>query len=526
MSDADPLPRGWTTTELGQLIEVLRGVTYKKVDSRLAPKEGLLPLLRATNIGVDLNFDELVYVPWELVKDRQLLRRGDLVVAASSGSASVVGKAARLTEDWTGTFGAFCFAIRPLSRSLAGYVAAYFRTTEYRQTASSLSAGVNINNLKRQHIEKLPIRVAPLPEQHRIVEALDSYLSRLDAAQAALERVQTNLERYRASVLQAAVEGRLVPTEAELAKQDGRDYEPASALLERILIEHRQKWEEAELAKLRAKGKEPKNDRWKTKYKEPVAPDTSTLPDLPEGWCWAAVDQLAGTRESPVLTGPFGTTLSRSDFVETGVRVLTIGCLTRAGIDEDKGVFVSKQKAEALGRYRLCEGDVLFSRMATVGRAGLVIKAHEGSIYNYHIMRLRLATNAIRPQFFIQYARGSSVVSEYVREVNHGVTRDGINTKQLLALPVPLAPFEEQDRIVYESQRLLSTVDQLSVSVGAESRRIGRLRQSILKWAFDGKLVDQDPNDEPASVLLERIRAERDTAAPQKRTRRKKKATA
>ncbi len=94
-------------------------------------------------------------------------------------------------------------------------------------------------------------------------------------------------------MLKAAVEGRLVPTEAELARAEGRDYEPASVLLERILAERRRRWEEAELAKMKAKGKAPKDDRWKAKYKEPVEPDTSDLPELPEGWCWASQEQVS-----------------------------------------------------------------------------------------------------------------------------------------------------------------------------------------------------------------------------------------
>ena len=94
---------------------------------------------------------------------------------------------------------------------------------------------------------------------------------------ATLERVQRNLKRYRASVLKAAVEGRLVPTEAELARAEGRDYEPASVLLERILAERRRRWQEA---------------GGRGKYQEPVAPDTTDLPELPEGWCWATMDQV------------------------------------------------------------------------------------------------------------------------------------------------------------------------------------------------------------------------------------------
>jgi type I restriction enzyme S subunit len=101
--------------------------------------------------------------------------------------------------------------------------------------------GTTIGHLPREAIVEYELRLAPLPEQHRIVEAIESYFTRLDDAVATLERVQRNLKRYRASVLKAAVEGRLVPTEAELARAEGRDYEPASVLLERILAERRRR---------------------------------------------------------------------------------------------------------------------------------------------------------------------------------------------------------------------------------------------------------------------------------------------
>jgi type I restriction enzyme S subunit len=113
-----------------------------------------------------------------------------------------------------------------------------------------------------------------------------------DSAITALERVQRNLKRYRAAVLQAAVEGRLVPTEAELARAEGRTYEPASELLRRILAERRRLWEDAELARLTTAGKAAKNDETKEACDEPPQADARTFPTLPEGWRWASIDQL------------------------------------------------------------------------------------------------------------------------------------------------------------------------------------------------------------------------------------------
>jgi type I restriction enzyme S subunit len=217
--------------------EILRGVTYKKENASAVPAHGLVPILRATNIGAHLDFDDLVYVPRHDVSDDQLLRPGDIVLAASSGSRSIVGKAAILPCEWFGSFGAFCYALRANPAINARLLAYFLQTTEYRNQVSERSAGVNINNLRRHHIENLGYRLAPAQEQDRIVAEMEKQFTRLDAAVAALKRVQANLKRYRASVLKAACEGRLVPTEAELARGERRSYEPASALLARIEAE-------------------------------------------------------------------------------------------------------------------------------------------------------------------------------------------------------------------------------------------------------------------------------------------------
>jgi type I restriction enzyme S subunit len=153
--------------------------------------------------------------------------------------------------------------------------------------------GSTIAHLPRERLIEYRLLLPPSRVQQRVVEALDSYLTRLDDAVASLERAQAKLKAYRASVLKAAVEGRLVPTEAALARAEKRDYESAEALLARTLKERRRRWEEAELGRLKAAGKTPKDDKWKAKYEEPLAPNTSKLRRLPEGWCWASVDQLS-----------------------------------------------------------------------------------------------------------------------------------------------------------------------------------------------------------------------------------------
>lgn len=207
------MPAGWSTAPLSAIAEVLRGVTFKKADARNDPADGLLPILRATNINGHLSLEsDLVYVPEHYVSEKQRVQVEDIIVAASSGSAAVVGKSARLKRDWTGGFGAFCAVIRPSSLMAPGYLAHFVASPAVRRTWTNQALGTNINNLKLSDIENTAVPLAPLPEQHRIVAAIEERLSRLDAAMAALERAEQNLRRMRAAAFEAVVD-RGDPTE-------------------------------------------------------------------------------------------------------------------------------------------------------------------------------------------------------------------------------------------------------------------------------------------------------------------------
>ena len=172
--------------------------------------------------------------------------------------------------------------------------------------------------LTQAALNSIPVPLAPLPEQHRIVAEIEKHFTRLDASVTALKRVQANLKRYRSSVLKAACEGKLVPTEAELARAEGRDYEPADQLLERILSERRALWETQE-----------KRAR---KYREPVALDNTGLPALPEGWSYVQIEQILSLNRSGLKTGPFGSLLKKHEHKKNGVPVLGIENIQRMEI--------------------------------------------------------------------------------------------------------------------------------------------------------------------------------------------------
>ena len=470
--------RGWSKAKLSDLLTVLRGVTYKKEHAAREPRAGLLPILRANNIQDGLVFEDLVYVPKACVSETQMLRSGDIVIAASSGSRHIVGKAAQLKTDWRGSFGTFCFGLRPKPGVNPGYLSWFLQTSEYRHQVSELSAGVNINNLRATHIEEIPIAVAPPDEQRRIVAEIEKQFTRLEAGVAALRRVQANLKRYRAAVLKAACEGRLVPTEAELQKSEGRGqkskakFETGAELLARILTERRQNWQ------------------GRGQYKEPAAPDISNLPSLPEGWTWAQFGYLGKDPFNTVQTGPFGAQLHNTEFTETGVPVIAVGNLTGTGFRTDGLYFVNTTKAKQLARYDVWAGDLLFARSgATLGKVCVAPAVVQDWRMTGHILRARLNQTFINPKIAVYALAALPAVRKQVFGNVRGVTRPGFNTGLLESILIPVPPLVEQTRIVAEVERRLSVVEGLESVVTANLQRATRLRQSILQKAFTGEIL-------------------------------------
>ena len=177
---------------VGDIAVQVRGVTYQKQDAVVDRREGYVPLLRAGNItdsGLDLG--DLLYVPPGKVSERQVLQQGDVLIAASSGSLEVVGKAAKVNDPGHFTFGAFCKVLRPSSKVDPNYFAQFFKTPAYRRTVSALAAGANINNLRNGDLDNLEIPLPPIDEQRRIAAILDKADELRSKRRAALETLET-----------------------------------------------------------------------------------------------------------------------------------------------------------------------------------------------------------------------------------------------------------------------------------------------------------------------------------------------
>lgn len=406
--------------------------------------------------------------------------------------------------------------VRPVGAILPRFVLHYLLQESVRRDARQVMQGAAGQlRVPESFLADLEIVLPPLREQERIVSEIDTHFTRLDAAVAALKRVRANLKRYRASVLKAACEGRLVPTEAELARREGRDYEPADVLLDRILKERRARWEAEEWARLRAQGKEPKDDRWKRRYKEPQPPDTSGLPELPEGWVWASIEQLGQVIGGITKNRQRG----RLPLKVPYLRVANVYA-NELRLDDIEEIGVTETE---LQRVLLCPGDLLIvegnGSRDQIGRVAL----WDGSIYpcahQNHLIKIRLIEKDIAHYvlYWLLSPLGRSVIEDLASSTSGLYT---LSLSKVAAVPVPLPPTSERHRIIDEVESRISLLDSIAGSIEVQFNRAHRLRQSILKRAFEGRLVPQDPSDEPASVLLERIRAERDSVARSGRKRR------
>jgi type I restriction enzyme S subunit len=380
--------------------------------------------------------------------------------------------------------------------------------------------GVGLQNLNLGQIGDLDIPLPPLNEQRRIVAKLEDLLARSRRAKDALDAIPPLLEKLRQSILAAAFRGDL--TADWRAKNP--DVEPAEELLKRIRVERRKKWEEAELAKLCAKGKAPADDRWKAKYKEPEPVDASNLPELPEGWCWATFETV----------GQVDLGRQRAPQYQTGKH--TKPYLRVANIKDDRvdysDVLQMDFDEDDLHHFRLLRGDILLSEGQSpelVGQSAIYDGAIEDLCFQKTLHRLRMNPRAPSPAFAQLLCR--HYVRSGVFRGNAPITTNiaHLTLVRLKPLGFPLPPAAEQVEIERRACAALAAVEKLASLCRSKRKALRDLDEALLNRAFRGELVEQDPNDEPASVMLERLAAERNAAheapaAPKRGARQKARA--
>lgn len=447
------LPEGWVISSPLEISEKIRGVSYDKTEVSLQPKVDFIPVIRANNI-VDskIEFSDLVYVFKDRVGNQQILKDGDVIIAMSSGSKSVVGKAAQINNDWFGSFGAFCGVLRPVKDINSRYFGYFFQSREYRSRISQLASGTNINNLKNEHFDEILFPVAPLPEQHRIVAKLDALMERVERNKQRLDKIPALLKRFRQSVLAAAVSGRLT-------------------------------------------------EGWR---RENEIDDSSWNEDILISLC----DKSRGVSYGVIKLG---------EFENGGIPCLRTSDVKWLSIETNEVKKISKTISDNYKRTILQGNEILVNVRGTLGGVAVVPPDLIGWNISREVAMVPLLKNYNAK--FIAFSIASLKSQNWLNEVAKGVAYTGINLQDLRNLPLSIPSSEEQHEIVRRVEQLFGFADKIEARYVKAKAMLDRLPQSILAKAFRGELVPQDPDDEPAGVLLERIRAEKNTAVKHKKKR-------
>jgi len=477
------IPPDWSWSTMGDIADVIGGGTPKTKDPTNF-EDGEIPWLTPADLSG--YSEKIIGKGARSITQKGLESSSAKLMPAGTvlfTSRAPIGYVAIASNEISTNQGFKSFVLKS-SDILPDYV--YWWLKGNKDLAESYASGTTFLELSGAKAKQLPIPIAPLEQQKRIVAEIEKQFSRLDEAVANLKRVKANLKRYKAAVLKAAVEGKLT----EEWRKQHPDVEPASKLLKRILAERRQKWEEAELAKMKAKGKVPKDDKWKRKYREPPKVDASNLPDLPTGWVWTNFEQLAEDIPNALKAGPFGSALKKSFYVPKGYKIYGQEQVIRD--DPSYGdYYINEARYKQLESCAVKSGDMLVSLVGTIGRILVLPEDIEPGIINPRLVKMSLDFRLVDPIFIRAYLQ-SPYVKYLFAIASHGGTMDILNMTILKGIPIPLPPSEEQKMILDEFERVATIEAELEKTSSTNLLRAERLRQSILSKAFSGELTVED----------------------------------
>jgi type I restriction enzyme S subunit len=385
---------------------------------------------------------------------RQRLRSGDVLVSMTRPNLNAV---ALVPPELDGAIGSTGFhVLRARDGVLPQWLYYGVQTRQFVGAMSELVQGALYPAVRPKDIRAFDMPLPALDEQRRIVAELEKQFSRLDEAVANLKRVEANLKRYKAAVLKAAAEGNLVPTEAELARREGRTFETGGQVLARLLERREGLW------------------KGKGKYADPCPPDTTDLPPLPDGWTYATAEQLT----DPNRTITYGV-IKLGPPVDGGVPILRSSDVRSLRIDLEGVKTIAPSIAAEYRRTFLEGGEVIITVRGTLGGIAVAPSACRGFNVSREVAMLAM----VEPELAHTIAQfiASAPIQKWLMTRTKGIAYTGINIETLKALPLPVPPLHEQRRIRAETERLLSLVAELELEIESNMLRAQRLTQSTLQ---------------------------------------------
>lgn len=438
----------WPTVPFAEVVDILDSRRVPVNSTERSKRQGLIPYYGATGqTGVidDFLFDE------------------ELVLLGEDGAPFLeLGKAKAYLIRGKSWVNNHAHVLRGKPGLLNSFLLYQLNNLDYRPYVS----GTTRLKLPQGPMKQIPLLVPPEDDQRRIVAEIEKQFTRLEAGVAALRRVQTNIKRYRAAVLKAACEGRLVPTEAELARTEGRPFESGKQLLARILTERRQNWQ------------------GRGKYKEPANLSASVYEpeSLPEGWGSGTVEQLNQSNR-PCAYG----VLQPGEDLKDGVPFVRVGDINDGKVSHAEMKRIAPAIAAQYPRTKLHGGELAITLVGAIGRTAVIPDSLAGGNTARAVGIIPL-TKLVNPHWVEIWFRNPAKVAEMTGK-SHEVARKTLNLEDVRAASVALPPLAEQTRIVAEVERRLSVVEELEAVVTSNLQRATRLRQAILQKAFTGGLA-------------------------------------
>lgn len=377
---------------------------------------------------------------------------------------------------------------------------------------SEQGTGSTFAAISGQFVREISCPVAPAPEQIRIVAKLKELLADLDAGVTELKAAQKKLAQYQQSLLKSAVEGQLTA--------DWRTQHPptetGAELLACILQERRTRWEAKQLEKFAQQGKAPPKN-WQSKYPEPIPLDTRNLPTLPEGWVWANVEQLCS------IQGGIQKQPSRKP-INNKYPFLRVANVARGELRLDEVHEVELFQGE-FERLVLQVGDLLIvegnGSLTEIGRCAIWDGSIKNAVHQNHLIRARpVVIEGAWLEVWLNSPCGIAELTELAATTSGLYT---LSVSKIARIPVPIPPIDEQKEITKILRAGRESIKEQEAAITFSLKQTTAQRQNILRAAFAGELVPQDPSDEPASALLERIRAQRAAQTPPQKPRGRKK---
>ena len=456
------LPIGWTRAKLGEIAEIVLG--QSPPSSTYNEDRVGLPFYQGK-----LEFGKVYPTPVKWCsKPKKTAEKGDVLISVRAP----VGPTNICPEK--SCIGRGLAAIRGLGGVNSSFVLYLMRTFE--NVIAGKGTGTTFSAISGDQLRQFEIPLPPLNEQHRIASKVEELFSCLDAGVESLLKVKTLLKRYRQAVLKYAFEGKLTE---EWRKTHKDQKEPAQELLERI----KQQRKKAEFGK----------------YEEFPSIDPSGLSNLPDDWVWTRVGEISDTVHygytASAVAEPVGPKMLRiTDIQENNVNWEVV---PYCRISEDKK-----------HRYLLENGDLVFARTgATVGKSFLIKGRIPEAVFASYLIRIKLVSG-IRKEFVSHFFQSPSYWMQ-IRQEQVGIGQPNVNSRTLSRIVLPFPPIMEQHKIVEEIDDRLTITDEIGKTLQKSLTQAERLRQSILKEAFQGNLVPQNPTDEPAEKFLARMREEK-----------------